>query len=175
MFVSYTSKEASYTVQALQAKYCGICSYWPKGLNSSKVRPSLTFVLSNEKSEYKLLNDFHTSPSARYLNTPSFVQPSTCHLILYVVWCDINNLYSLGMIGNHHNTLARRFLLDDIGWPSSSKWISSFHLDSPHLTHESKSFLSFDHTKFSTRNRMNRGSYSVCTSTCSYPQGAMNV
>jgi hypothetical protein len=27
-----------------------------------------------------------------------------------------------------------------------------------------------DHTKFSTHNRTNRGSYSICASTCSYPQ-----
>jgi hypothetical protein len=48
----------------------------PNGLNSSKVKPSLTFLLSDEKSRYKLLNDFHATPSARCLNTSSFVWPS---------------------------------------------------------------------------------------------------
>jgi hypothetical protein len=90
-----------------------------KGFNPSKVRPSLTFLLSNEKSGYKLSNDFHASasPSAGCLNMLSFVQPSACHLILCAVCYDMNSLYNLGIIGNHRNTLTRRFLLDDIGWP----------------------------------------------------------
>jgi hypothetical protein len=115
----------------------------PNGLNTSKVRPGLTFLLSYEKSRYKLSNDFHASPSAGCLNTLSFVQPSTCHLILCALRCDMNNLCNLGINGNQHNTLAGRFLLVDIGWPSSSKSTSSFHLDCPHLRHESKSLLSF--------------------------------
>jgi hypothetical protein len=52
-----------------------------KGLHPSKVRPSLTFLLSDEKSKYKLSNDFHVSPSTECLNTPSFVGPYACHLI----------------------------------------------------------------------------------------------
>ena len=118
----------------------------PKGLNPSKVRPSLTFLLLDEKSGYKLLNDFRASPSAGCLNMPSFVQPSACHLILCAVRCYMNNLCNLGIIGNHCNTLTGHFLLDDIGWPSLSKWTSSFHLDRPHLTHKSKSLLFFQNS-----------------------------
>jgi hypothetical protein len=35
---------------------------FPNGLNPSKVRPSLTFLLSDEKSICKLSNNFHASP-----------------------------------------------------------------------------------------------------------------
>jgi hypothetical protein len=115
----------------------------PNGLNPSEVRPSLTFLLSDAKSECKLSNDFHAWPSAGCLNTPSFVQPSACHLILCVVRCYMNNLCNLEINGNHRNTFAGCFLLADIGWSSSSKLTLSFHLDCPHLRHDSKSLLSF--------------------------------
>jgi hypothetical protein len=92
----------------------------PKGLDPSEVKPSRTFLLSNEKFGYKLSNDFHVLPLAGCLNMPSFMWPSACHLIWVAVCCDINSLCSLGMIGNHRNNLTRRLLLDDIGWPSSS-------------------------------------------------------
>jgi hypothetical protein len=72
----------------------------PNGLNPSEVRPSLTFLLSDEKSEYKLSNGFHASPSVGCFNSPSFVRPSACHLILYAVHCDMNNLCNLGINGN---------------------------------------------------------------------------
>jgi hypothetical protein len=113
------------------------------GLNPSDIRPSLTFLLSDEKSGCKLSSDFHAWPSAGCLNTSSFVRPSACHLIFCAVRCDMNNLCNLGINGNHRNTLAERFLLAGICWPSSSKSTSSFHLDCPHLRHESKSLLSF--------------------------------
>ena len=93
----------------------------PKELNPSEVRPSLMFLMSDEKFGYKLSNDFHASPLAGCLNTPSFVRPSACHLILCLVRYDMNNLCNLEIIGNHHNTLTRRFLFDDIGRSSSSK------------------------------------------------------
>jgi hypothetical protein len=86
-----------------------------KGLNLSEARLSLTFLLSDEKFGYKLSNDFHASPLTGCLNTSSFAQLSACHLILCAVYCDINSHCNLGMIGNHCNTLAKRFLLDDIG------------------------------------------------------------
>jgi hypothetical protein len=35
---------------------------FPNGLNPSEVRPSLMFLLSDEKSRCKLSNDFHASP-----------------------------------------------------------------------------------------------------------------
>jgi hypothetical protein len=54
---------------------------FPNGLNPSEVRPSLTFLLSAENSGCKRSNDFHASPSAGCLNTPSLVRPSTCHLM----------------------------------------------------------------------------------------------
>ena len=53
---------------------------FPNGLNPSEVRPSLAFLLSDEKSENKLSNDFHASPSAGCLNTSSFMRPSACYL-----------------------------------------------------------------------------------------------
>jgi hypothetical protein len=56
-----------------------------KGLNPFEVRPSLTLLLSDEKSKYKLSNDFHASLSAGCLNVPSFVRPSACLLILCAV------------------------------------------------------------------------------------------
>jgi hypothetical protein len=123
----------------------------PNGLNQSKVWPSLTFLLSDEKSRCKLSNDFHAWSSAGCLNTPSFVRPSACHLILCAVCCDMNNLCNLGINGNHRNPFAGRFLLVDIGWPSSSKLTSSFHLDCPHLRHDSKSLLSFQNSIQSLR------------------------
>jgi hypothetical protein len=123
----------------------------PNGLNPSKVRPSLMFLLSNEKSKYKLSNDFHASPSAECLNTSSFVRASVCHFILCAVRCNMNNLYNLGINENQCNSLAGRFLLANIGWPSSSKSTSSFHLDCPHLRHESKPLLSFQNSIQSLR------------------------
>jgi hypothetical protein len=56
-----------------------------KGLNPFEVRPNLMLLLLDEKSRYKLSNDFHASLSAGCLNAPSFVQPSACHLILCAV------------------------------------------------------------------------------------------
>jgi hypothetical protein len=45
----------------------------PKELNPSEVKPRCTFLLSNEKFEYKLSNDFYASPLAGCLNTLPFV------------------------------------------------------------------------------------------------------
>jgi hypothetical protein len=122
---------------------------FPNRLKPSKHSPSLTFLLSTANSSYKLSNNCHAWPSTGCLNTPSFVRllachliwannchawPSTecldtpsfvrplaCHLIWGAVCCDINNLCSCVMSGNHRNCFTGRFLLNDIGWPSSSK------------------------------------------------------
>jgi hypothetical protein len=88
---------------------------FPKELNSSEHSLSLTFLLSVANSGYKLSTDFLALLSGRCLNTPSFVRLFACHFIWGTVYCDINNLCSLGMSENYCNTFTERFLLDDIG------------------------------------------------------------
>jgi hypothetical protein len=116
---------------------------FPKGLNPSAVKPSRTFLLSAIKSECKMSNNFHASPSAGCLNTPSLVWPSTCHLIWGAVCSDMNNLCNRGMSGNHLNIFTGRFFLADMTSPSLSICVSALHLDSPHTVHESNYLLSF--------------------------------
>jgi hypothetical protein len=111
----------------------------PNGLNPSNISPSLTLRGSDAKSRCFSSNDFHASPSAECLNTPSFVRPSACHLIFAAVCCDINNLCKRGISGNHRNTLMG-CLLDGRDYPSL---ISSFHFDNPYFVQKSKCSLSF--------------------------------
>jgi hypothetical protein len=129
---------------------------FPNGLNPFEVRPSLTFLLSAKNSWCNRSNDVHASLSVGCLNTPSLVRPSACHLIWDAIYSDIKRLCRRGMSGNHRNTFTGHFFLDNIGWPSSSKWISSFHLDSPHTVHESNSPLAFQNNMQSLRHVGNK-------------------
>jgi hypothetical protein len=56
----------------------------PKGLNPSQVKPSRTFLLSDEKNldiNDQMTSMLHCQPDALIVNTPSFVQPSVCQFI----------------------------------------------------------------------------------------------
>jgi hypothetical protein len=103
---------------------------FPKGLNLSATKPSLTLRGSEANSRCRASNDFHALPSAGCLNMPSFVQASTCHLIWVIECFDINNLCSLDINGNHRNTLTG--FLFDIRDDTSSSLVSSFHFDFSH-------------------------------------------
>jgi hypothetical protein len=114
---------------------------FPKGLKLSDARPSLTFRGSDAKFGCNVSNALQASPSAGCLSTPSFVRPSTCHLMWEPVCCDMYNLCNLEANGNHRNTFTGRLfnVQDD---PSSSV-ISSFHFDAPHTVHVSNFSFSF--------------------------------